>query len=217
MKKIAPLIIAIFLLISCKGGALSNVTRCNGGALSNVTDPLKDAKTGDVVFQKLPGELSQVISEVTESPIAHCGMVIKEENGAIDVIEAVGPVRIIPLEQFIKNGIDSKYALIRLKDKNFKDFSAVANEAKKFLGKPYDFLYQFDDEHIYCSELVYKAFLNAAKIKIAKTIKLKDLKYKDNIDFIKSLTGGDLPLDREMVTPVDIYKSDLFEMKFSNY
>jgi hypothetical protein len=176
-----------------------------------------DLKTGDVVFQTLSSELSAVIAEVTESPLAHCGMVIRDKKGGLFVIEAVGPVRVIPFDTFIDNGIDKKFAIARMKDGNGIDFDKVVTEAKKFLGRPYDFQYRFDDEYMYCSELVYKAFNNAEQLKIARIVKLKDLKYKDNIEFIKSLTGGEVPLEREMVTPVDIYNSDLFYKIFSNY
>jgi hypothetical protein len=104
-----------------------------------------------------------------------------------------------------------------MRDDSFEDFDKVVKEAKKFLGRPYDLLYRFDDENIYCSELLFKAFYNAAKIQIAGKVKLKDLNYKDNADFIKSITGGEVPLEQEMVTPVDIFNSRLFVKVFSNY
>jgi len=32
---------------------------------------------------------------------------------------------------------------------------------EKYLGRPYDYRYQLDDESIYCSELIYKSFRDA--------------------------------------------------------
>ncbi|MFC1855258.1 YiiX/YebB-like N1pC/P60 family cysteine hydrolase [Thermodesulfobacteriota bacterium] len=208
MKKSLLIIIAvIFLFTGCKEKSSS----------SKQDDFFSALKTGDVIFQKLPSELSRVISEVTKSELSHCGMIIRTDDKTLKVIEAVGPVRIIPIDDFINNGIDKKFAVIRLKDVSAIDFDAVVDESKKFLNRPYDFQYRFDDEYIYCSELVYKAYLNAENIKIAKVVKLKELNYKDNIPFIKSLTGGDVPLEREMVTPVDLYNSNKFEKLFSNF
>jgi len=178
---------------------------------------VSDYKTGDVIFQALPSELSSVISDVTKSEISHCGMVIRGVDGTVSVIEAVGPVRIVPIDKFINNGIGKKIAVVRMKGKTPKYYDPVVKEARKFLGRPYDFVYQFDDEKIYCSELVYKAFYNAYKLKIAKIVKLGDLNYKDNVEFIKQLTGGELPLEREMVTPVDVYNSDLFVKLFTDF
>ncbi len=190
------------------------LTGCRAG--EHKFDP-NGLKTGDVIFQTLTGELSEVIVEVTSSPISHCGLVIKNANGSLSVIEAVGPVRIVPLKKFIAKGIDKKYAVVRLKDDGFNQFPAVVKEAKKFLGRPYDFQFQLDDEYMYCSELVYKAYFNATKLKIAKIVKLKDLKYKNRTGFIKSVAGGKVPLERSMITPVDIYNSRLFTRLYSDF
>jgi hypothetical protein len=209
MKRLAIFLTVVFLIFGCKGKSLIP----KNSALIK-----EELKTGDIIFQTLPGELSQVISDVTESSLSHCGMIIREDSGELNVIEAIGPVRIIPIDDFIKNGINERYAVIRLKRRRFKDIDTVAAEAKKYLGRPYDLLYKLDDEYIYCSELVYKAFYNAAKIKIAEPVKLKDLNYKNSVGFIRAVTGGDLPLEREMIVPIDIFNnSDLFEKIFSNY
>ncbi len=187
------------------------------GVISCKPDIKKELMTGDIIFQTLPGELSEAISAITGSPLSHCGMVIKKDDNALSVIEAVGPVRIVPLDDFIASGIDSRFTVVRFIDADQLDFDDIISEARKFLGRPYDYLYRFDDENIYCSELLYKAFYNSAKIKIAKLVKLKELDYKARLGFIKSITGGKVPLEREMVTPVDIYTSDKFNEIFTNY
>ena len=207
MKRLA-LLAAVLFIFSCG---------VKNSRYKSVSQLKKELKTGHIVFQTLPGELSQAICEITESPISHCGMIIRKDNGELCVIEAIGPVRIVPFDDFIKNGIEKKFAVIKLKDNDFKEFDEVVTEAKKFLGRPYDLLYRFDDENIYCSELLFKAFYNATKMEIAGKVKLRDLNYKGNVGFIKAVTGGEIPLEREMVTPVDVYNSKLFVKVFSNY
>src|SRR5436190_9894384 len=39
-----------------------------------------DFRSGDIVFQHLPGKLGSVICEVTDSPLSHCGMVVERKG-----------------------------------------------------------------------------------------------------------------------------------------
>ena len=73
-------------------------------------------------------------------------------------------------------------------------------EAKTHLGKPYDILYQFDDEKIYCSELIFKAFQKVTGEDLGKIQKLGDLKWEKYNPVIISIDPS-LPLDRPMITP----------------
>ncbi len=47
--------------------------------------------------------------------------------------------------------------------------------AKKELGKPYDARYRWDDERLYCSELVVKAFARGAELSVGKQEVVKTL------------------------------------------
>jgi Permuted papain-like amidase enzyme, YaeF/YiiX, C92 family len=51
----------------------------------------------------------------------------------------------------------------------------VVRAAKKELGKHYDAKYQWDDETLYCSELVVKAFARGADLSIGKQDQVKNL------------------------------------------
>jgi uncharacterized protein YycO len=164
-------------------------------------------KDADIIFQKAPGEISRRVGLITESEITHCGLIFIEEDN-IYVLEAWRTVRIKPVETWVQNGINKKFALLRDETLTLKQRENIIAEGKKFLGRPYDFQFEPDDKKLYCSELVHKAYKNATGINLGKPIKLKKLKYKGHEAFIRLLTpGGKLKLEREIITPVQLYKN----------
>ncbi len=74
-----------------------------------------------------------------------------------------------------------------------------------------------DDEKIYCSEFIYKAALNGAGLKLGDLIQLGNLNWQPHEAFIRYIAGGDLPLDREMITPEDIARSDKVDIVYSSF
>ena len=72
------------------------------------------------------------------------------------------------------------------------------------LGKPYDIRYRLDDEKIYCSELIYKAYLATTGEPVGKLVALGDLDWGPHERFIEQIEGGPVPLDRQMITPRDL-------------
>jgi|WetSurMetagenome_2_1015567.scaffolds.fasta_scaffold18241_6 hypothetical protein len=173
------------------------------------------AKEGDIIFQSLAGtELADVIEGATKSRYSHSGIVIKKNN-LWYVREAFSPVKDTPLLLWIARGNESQFAVFRLKALYQKYISAMIKESEKFLGFPYDVLYELDDEKIYCSELVYKAFKNASGEKLGRLRKLKELNWQPYKEFIIDL-AGELPLNRLMITPKDLSEASQLEKVFSN-
>jgi len=118
-------------------------------------------KEGDLIFQSLPfGELTTVIEGVTDSPYSHVGLVIKK-NGFWYVREAIGEVKDTHLLWWILRGRGDSFSIYRLKKEYQKNIPSLIKESQKLLGYPYDFHYELDDEKIYCSELIYKAYKRA--------------------------------------------------------
>jgi hypothetical protein len=157
-------------------------------------------REGDILFQSLShSPLVDSIDGVTRSPYSHCGIVAKRGHTWI-VIEAIGPVREIPLKQWKAQGRKGKFWAYRLNAELAAKIPDILKEARKFSGRPYDIHYRFDDEHIYCSELIFKAAKKATGHELGKVEKLGDLNWQPHQDFIRSIEG-DVPLDREMITP----------------
>lgn len=123
-------------------------------------------KNGDLLFVgNSSGNLSKAIDEVTKTEkstnFSHIALVEKSGKD-IWVLHAApqnGSER-ISLEEF-KNSAkqDSSQIVIYRIKKQFKpDYENAISEAKKMLGKPYNFTYILSDTAYYCSDFVYNSF-----------------------------------------------------------
>jgi len=164
-------------------------------------------RVGDIIFQSLSGsELGMVIESATKSPFSHCGIITKQGDAWM-VLEAIGPVQEIPLASWILRGKDMKYDVFRLDDRYQTKIPNIIDNARAYLGRPYDIQYQFDDDKIYCYELIFKGFKQATGEDLGNVVELGTLNWKDHEDFIRRITGGDLPLNRLMITPADLARA----------
>ena len=160
-----------------------------------------DVREGDIVFQSLPhSPMVDMIEGVTQSRCSHCGIVAKG-NGSWVVIEAIGPVKETPLAQWIAQGRDRWFAAYRLNPALSARIPAIVAQARRYLGRPYDSHFRFDDEAFYCSELVFKAIREAAHQDVGKVQRLEELNWRPYADYICSIEQ-EIPLKREMITPL---------------
>ena len=173
---------------------------------------------GDILFQSLPNpagmDLVDAIEGSTNSPYSHCGMVFKE-GGEWKVIEAIGPVKITPLKSYVARGRGGKVWAYRLDETNRRHVPAALAEMRRDLGKPYDPRYRFDDEAIYCSELIWRGWKSASGKELGKAVTLGSLNWEPYQPVIEAIEGrGNLPLDREMITPRDMAKAKELSLVF---
>jgi hypothetical protein len=167
-------------------------------------------QNGDLIFQNSISQQSPAIEEVQGNPWTHVG-VLFQKNKKWYVYEAIGPVQITPLKEFIRSGVDKIYdvrrinpTLVDLSDKKLQE--KLYNELVKFDGISYDLFFQWSDERIYCSELTYKAFDAALGIKVGPLVKLKELNLSGPLarQLVKAreeLLGGPANLEEDIVTP----------------
>ncbi|MCB9757347.1 MAG: hypothetical protein H6753_02845 [Candidatus Omnitrophica bacterium] len=172
-----------------------------------------DIQHGDFIFQHLPGELTAMIADMTKSQYSHCGIIVKKPTGFV-VLQAIGPVKETPLNEWINYGVGKRFTIVRLKKKFQSDIPAIISQGYKFVGKPYDIQYQWDDQKIYCSELIYKAVFNATGLRLAEFVRLGDMAWQPYEQTIRQITGGELPLDREMITPESLVVSDKVDVVY---
>jgi hypothetical protein len=170
-----------------------------GGCTRGIPRDYK-VREGDIVFQSLPhSPLVDTIEGATLSPYSHCG-IVAGSDGRWVVIEAIGPVKETPLPRWIAQGRGEWFAAYRLDPAFSAQIPAIVSAARRYLGRPYDIHYQFDDERIYCSELVFKAIKEASGRSVGKIQRLGDLNWQPYAEYISSIEMG-IPLEREMITP----------------
>ena len=169
---------------------------------------LSGPQAGDILFQSLPrGPLVDAIEGISQSEWSHCGVLVRKDDAWM-VAEAIGEVRLTPLNQWILRGRWSRVASYRLRNPP-ADLRAQINAAlQPFMGKPYDFSYAPDDAFIYCSELVYKAYERSFGVSIGTWQTLGSLNWQPFEGYIREVENGRLPLDRPMITPVAVTRSD---------
>jgi hypothetical protein len=134
------------------------------------------------------------------------------------VIEAVQPVRVTPLANFIARNPESFYAM-RLKNSGPKITPEIIRKAETYcnaqLGKDYDSRFQWSDEKIYCSELVWKAYKEAAGVELCKPrpFSTYNLQHPAVQRIIKQRYGSmkSLPMTELCVAPSDLAQSTLLE------
>ena len=175
------------------------------------TTPQNSFQAGDIVFQNLPSPSAQAIRLATASEYSHCGIVFSHE-GELVVCEAVQPIRMIPIDQWIDQGIDKKYEVKRLSDRDSlttEDSKALSDYCLSMLGKSYDMHYQWSDDLMYCSELVRKAYHNGLKLDLTPTRSFSDYNFDNPIvqQKLRERFGDNIPWDEPVVSPGDLVNS----------
>jgi hypothetical protein len=174
-------------------------------------------KDGDIIFHTSKSSQSKMLQIATNSNITHVG-VIFFKSGKPYVFEAVSPVKITPLQQFINRGVGSRYSVKRSKTPlTSSELKIMMEYGKRQLGKPYDLKFEWSNEKIYCSELVWKIYHYAG-------IRLCDIKtFSDfNLDrpivkqAITSRYHGKFNINESVVAPVDLYNSNKLKTVYSN-
>jgi len=133
------------------------------------------------------------------------------------VLEAIQPIQIISLENYIKRGgPKAVHCFKRLKAPSLiknNGLSRAAEWAKKHVGKDYDGRFQWSDQTLYCSELVWKIYHQCADLMLCPIRRVKDynLQHPKVKKLIQDRFGSinKLNLEEKVIAPSDIYDSKL--------
>lgn len=150
---------------------------------------------GDVLLQRSLSAQSVAIEEASGSPLTHVGLYFQRE-GEPWVIEAVGPVRWVRLDDWIAQGEEGWLVVARHEGVavlSEEALSTVRREAESFLGTQYDLLFEWSDDVIYCSELVYKAFERGVGLEVGVLTTLGELELDG--DAVQALIGQRMATD----------------------
>ena len=177
---------------------------------------------GDLIFQTSESKQCEAVRIATNSKFSHCGIIFFV-NGGQFVLEAVQPVKITPLEEWISHGKKHKYVVKRLKNAETiltnETLDKMKTYGKQLLGKEYDAYFEWTDNRIYCSELIWKIYKNGAGIELSKLKQLKDFNLTDERvqKILKERYGNDVPLEENVVAPTDLVDSDLLKTVIDTY
>ena len=172
-------------------------------------------ENGDLVFQTSKSSQSLPIQKATGSPFSHVGIVVNQGDTAVYVFEAVQPVKLTPIDEWIDRGVDGNFDVLRLRDKQLSDrqINDMMKMGQRWLGTDYDLNFQWDNDLMYCSELVWKLYSEAAGIELCEPSQVKnlDLDHPDVRSFIQTRFGGidRIPTEAFIVTPADLHDSEL--------
>jgi len=171
-------------------------------------------QVGDIVFQITTSSQSVAVQQATRSPWSHVGLVLFQ-GGQPVVLEAVQPVKYTPLKHWLDSGQGGRLVIQRLnRPLTVAEQAALHQRAKAYVGKPYDLTFEWSDDRIYCSELVWKLYRDALGIELAPLARLKnfDLTTPAVRAKLQERYGDRVPLDEPVIAPVAIHESRLLRV-----
>lgn len=169
-----------------------------------------EVQDGDIIFHRSQSRQAQAIAAASHSDYTHMGLIFIDD-GKPYVYEAIQPVTKTPLQEWINRGEKKHFKIKRLKDTSQLNTRRLKKEVKRMLGKDYDWLFEWSDARIYCSELVWKSYQKATGLKLGELRRLRDfdLEHKSVKQIMQERYGKNIPLDMEVISPSDIFDSPL--------
>lgn len=216
------LVLTIFGGLSAKRNFYTAKHRLdNAGTEVQQRSDTVEIKNGDLIFQTSLSSQSKAIQLATKSTYSHCGIIYKEGTGFY-VFEAVQPVKRTPLDKWIARGKEGKYVIKRLKNADQVLTPETLTKMKfvgdHFKGKNYDLTFEWSDDKIYCSELIWKIYQRATGIEIGKLEKLSDFDLTNEAvkNIMKDRYGDKIPAEELVISPAAIFESELLITVKSN-
>ncbi len=167
---------------------------------------------GDLIFHTSQSAQSQAIQLATHSPYSHCGLLYKT-NGKWHVFEAVQPVKLTPLAQWVARGQDGHFVVKRLRDAQTAltpaALARLRAAGQPMLGHDYDLAFEWSDERIYCSELIWKVYDRGLHRQLGKLQQLRDFDLSNPAvqAKLRERYGAQLPLSEPVISPASIFSS----------
>jgi hypothetical protein len=178
-------------------------------ALAPLTTTLHE---GDLIFHTSLSAQSRAIQLATHSPYSHCGLLYKT-NGEWQVFEAVQPVKLTPLARWVARGQGQHFVVKRLRDAQ-KALTPAALARLRAAGQPmlghsYDLAFEWSDERIYCSELIWKVYDRGLHRQLGQLQQLRDfdLSHPAVQAKLRERYGAQLPLSEPVISPASIFSS----------
>ena len=136
-----------------------------------------------------------------------------KEDGRWQVFEAVQPVKLTPLADWVARGQGGHFVTKRLRDaKVVLTPTALARlkaAGQPMLGHNYDLYFGWSDDRIYCSELIWKVYERGLGRRLGQLQQLRDFDLSNPAvqAKLRERYGRNLPLSETVVSPVSIFNS----------
>ena len=169
-------------------------------------------RNGDLIFHTSLSAQSRAIQLATHSPWSHCGIVYKAGKNW-QVFEAVQPVKLTPLADWVALGQGGHFATKRLRDAATVLTPAALARLKAagqpLLGHSYDLYFGWSDDRIYCSELIWKVYERGLDRRLGQLQHLRDFDLSQPAvqAKLRERYGNRLPLNETVISPVSIFNS----------
>ncbi len=148
--------------------------------------------------------------------------IIYNINGQLFVYEAVQPVKLTELNEWINRGENGHFVIKRLKNSDEiltqTTLTKMKQVGEKFKGKKYDLYFEWSDDKIYCSELVWKIYKDGAGVEIGELEKLSDFDLTNKVvkQKMKERYGENIPFDEKVISPAAMFNSDKLKIALKN-
>lgn len=170
-------------------------------------------RDGDIIFHTSRSAQSAAIQRATHSPYSHVGVIFMR-NGKPYVFEAISTVQYTPVAQWTARGEGGHYVVKRLKHPlTGAQAARLRAAARAFEGKAYDLYFEWSDQRIYCSELVWKLYERALGVQLGQLQKLREFDLTDPAVRAKMREryGDRVPLDEPVISPGAQFDSPLLQ------
>ena len=167
---------------------------------------------GDIIFQTSRSAQSVAIQRATKSRYSHMGIVYNK-GGKPYVFEAVEPVKLTPLKDWIARGVSGHYVVKRLSNADElitpDALESMLKVGEAFEGKHYDLYFEWSDDRIYCSELVWKIYKRALDIEVGKlqTMSEFDLSDPEVKAKVRDRFGDRIPKNELVISPAAMFSA----------
>ena len=169
-------------------------------------------RDGDIVFHTSRSAQSLAVQRATGSRYSHMGIVFLRD-GKPYVFEAAAAVRHTPYAAWVAQGVGQHVVVKRLKDARARLTPAATRQlrrhARALEGKPYDLTFEWSDQRMYCSELVWKLYQRTLGIEIGQLQKIRAFNLSDPAvqPKMRERYGQRVPLDEPVISPAAMFDS----------
>jgi hypothetical protein len=176
-----------------------------------------EPRNGDIIFHTSRSAQSLAIRLATQSRYSHMGIVYVRDGEPF-----VQPVKLTPLATWTARGEDGHFVVKRLRDADTlltaESLQKMYVVGEQLVGKDYDPYFEWSDDRIYCSELVWKVFDRGAGIQVGarQTIADFDLSHPAVQAKVRERYGDRIPLDEVVVSPAAIFDAANLEAVYEN-